>query len=97
MLQGANRLQRGLNYIAYLRHLVGAVRGGERERAAAHSVPPSATAAYEPMYEVFVGAHNNTAFFFSSVFLSWALGGDNAEEYPSRSAPLYGPGSIVYS
>jgi hypothetical protein len=52
MLQGSNRLQRGINYVAYLRQL-----SGNAER---------------PQMGFFDGGHNNSGFYASTLFISWA-------------------------
>ena len=64
MLMGTNRLQRGLNYVDYLRTV-----------AAEHHLDGKVTADPWPKYALFDGGHDNKAFYSSPAFRSWVFGG----------------------
>tara|TARA_B110000208_G_scaffold155400_1_gene188321 strand:- start:132 stop:314 length:183 start_codon:yes stop_codon:yes gene_type:complete len=59
MLMGTNRLQRAINYVEYLDDY--ASTDGEKNSK-------------WPITDFFVGGHNNSAFYASEAFKSWAYG-----------------------
>ena len=67
LLQGSNRLQRGLNYMGSL----GALHAN---LTAADNRSSSSGGGYAPTYGTFNGGHDNEAFYASALFADWALG-----------------------
>ena len=63
MLMGTNRLQRGLNYVDYLRTV-----------ATEHNRDGKLIADPWPMHALFDGGHDNKAFYSSPAFRSWVFG-----------------------
>jgi|TARA_B110000902_G_scaffold220589_1_gene255631 hypothetical protein len=62
MLMGTNRLQRAINYVEYL------------DDYAATRANASTDGEKWPITDFFVGGHNNSAFYASEAFKSWAYG-----------------------
>ena len=65
MLMGTNRLQRAINYVEYL---------DDYAATRANASTDGEKNSKWPITDFFVGGHNNSAFYASEAFKSWAYG-----------------------
>jgi len=69
LLQGTNRLQRGINYMAYLESLRARHLSSRRKQ---HKQKKDKKEQASETFGFFSGGHNNAAFYASSLFKQWA-------------------------